>query len=123
MRLRLGLSSELTRRFSRQDVADYVALGGAPVPNGAVPEPLVSALFSCLLGERLPGPGTNYLKQETEFAATARVGQPLTGSVTVTRLRPPKRLVDLETICRDDSGELICRGRALVRFDPPAGWE
>lgn len=36
-----------------------------------VPEPLIAGLFSTLLGVRLPGPGTNYLKQELGFHGPA----------------------------------------------------
>ena len=34
--------------------------------------------------------------------------------VEITRLRPEKHLVDLATTCTDDSGDVVCRGRALV---------
>ncbi len=81
-----------------------------------MPEPLISALFSYLLGVRLPGRGTNYLKQEMTFLAEARWGASLTASVEVTRLRPEKDLVDLATLCVQADGTVICRGRALVLF-------
>jgi 3-hydroxybutyryl-CoA dehydratase len=79
-----------------------------------VPEPLIGALFSYLLGVQLPGFGTNYLKQEMRFLAPAAPGSALTARVEVTRLRPEKHLVDLATTCRDGDGRLICEGRALV---------
>jgi acyl dehydratase len=112
-----GDSATLTRRFGVPDVDAYLALGGAPAPAGLVPEPLLGALFSCLLGVHLPGRGTKYLKQETAFLAPARLETVLTATVTVTRVRPEKRLVDLETACVDAAGELLCRGRALVLVD------
>lgn len=115
--LREGQSARTTRRFTEADVIAYVALGGAPPRAGTVPEPLIGALFSYLLGVRLPGHGTCYLKQETRFAAPAPLGRALTAQVTITRLRREKCLVDLETRCVDDAQELICTGRALVRFD------
>jgi hypothetical protein len=95
-------------------VAAYVELGGAPPPPGEAPEALIGALFSYLLGVKLPGAGTNYLKQITDYHAPARLGVPLTATVRVERLRPEKCLVDLETVCVDDGGALIARGRALV---------
>ncbi|HYE48115.1 MAG TPA: hypothetical protein VEB20_00885 [Azospirillaceae bacterium] len=112
--MRVGDSAAVTRAFTAADVADYVELGGHPPPAGAVPEPLVGALWSYLLGVKLPGLGTNYLKQETEYLAAARVGDPLTARVTITRLRPDKHLVDLETVCADSAGTVVGRGRALV---------
>jgi 3-hydroxybutyryl-CoA dehydratase len=48
-------------------------------------EPLIGALFSYLLGVRLPGYGTNYLKQEMHFLTAAPLDQPLTARVILTR--------------------------------------
>ncbi len=79
-----------------------------------MPEPLIAALFSYLLGVKLPGFGTNYLKQELEFLAPAPLGAELVASVEITRLRPEKDLVDLATICTTADGEPIAKGRALV---------
>lgn len=114
MALAIGQRAEMTRAFSADDVAGYVALGGHAVIHGNVPEPLVNALFSRLLGVELPGRGTNYLKQESEFFETARVGEALTAYVEITRLRPDKDLVDLRTRCVGEDGRLISEGRALV---------
>ena len=111
---RVGDSAETSRTFNQGHVADYVALGGEHPPPGRLPAPLVSALFSYLLGVKLPGPGANYLKQETEFVAPARVGEQLTARVEVTRLRPEKSLVDLATTCHGADGRLIATGRALI---------
>jgi 3-hydroxybutyryl-CoA dehydratase len=122
--MKLGDSAELTRVFASRDVADYLALGGAPPPPGTVPEPLIAALFSALLGVQLPGRGTNYLKQDTRYHAAAQVGERLTARVTVTRLRPDKHLVDLATTCGDAAGALVAEGRALVYVrDVPGAFE
>ena len=114
MALTIGQKAEMTRSFSAADVSRYAMLGGHEPARGEVPEPLVNALFSRLLGVELPGEGTNYLKQECEFFGVARVGEVLTASVEITRLRPEKDLVDLKTQCVGEGGKLISEGRALV---------
>ena len=114
MALTVGQKAETTRSFSAADVSRYMSLGGHEPAPGEVPEPLVNALFSRLLGVDLPGQGTNYLKQECKFFDTARVGEALTASVEITRLRPEKDLVDLRTRCVGEDGNLISEGRALV---------
>jgi len=112
--LRLGMSAVLTRSYSAHDVAEYTALGGhAPAPD-TVPEPLIGALFSTLLGMELPGLGTNYLKQETRHLRPARLAESLTAQVEITGLRLEKNLVDLATRCHDAQDRLIAEGRALV---------
>ena len=119
--MKTGDTAQLQRMFSRQDVADYEALCG-PLNSEFVPEPLIGALWSCLLGVHLPGVGTMYLKQETEHLAEARVGEVLTATVEITRIRPEKKLADLETRCTNNSGEVIAQGRALVYIGFVAGW-
>lgn len=112
--LHVGQSAEVTRSYGAAEVAEFLALSGAPGPAAQVPEPLIGALFSYLLGVRLPGYGTNYLKQDMQFLAPAPLDRPLTARVTLTRLRPDKHLADLETVCTGPDGTELCRGRALV---------
>lgn len=71
-------------------------------------------MFSDLLGTRLPGRGTNWLKQSLQFTAPARIGDALTATVEIVRVRPDKALINLSTVLRDSQGVLICRGEALV---------
>jgi len=111
--MKTGDSVEITRSYTPADMADFAALTGGELP-GHVPEPLIGALFSYLLGVHLPGSGTNYLKQSLTFLAPAPLNLPLTARVEITRLRPEKHLVDLATTCRLPDGTLVCEGRALV---------
>lgn len=114
--LALGDAASLEHCFTAADVRAWERLAEGPAPRDTVPEPLIAGLFSCLLGERLPGHGTNYLKQHLEVHAAAAVDEPLTARVSVTRLRPGKALVNLDTECRGVDGRLICTGEALVLF-------
>lgn len=111
----IGQTAATNRTYRRADGAAFARLSGMEdLTVEAVPEPLIGALFSYLLGVELPGSGTNYLKQEMTFLRPAPFDEPLTATVEVTRVRPDKHLVDLATVCRDASGAEICRGRALV---------
>jgi acyl dehydratase len=115
MSLEVGARAEVRRSYTEDDMRGFAQLAGngGEVPV-SVPGPLIGGLFSYLLGVELPGRGTNYLKQSLEFLAPAPVGETLTASVTITRLRPEKHLVDLETVCEAEDGTRICQGRALV---------
>lgn len=112
--LKPGMSVATQRVFDRTDITALTELTGAPDSGDAVPEALINGLFSYLLGVDLPGQGTNYLKQETDFLRPARLGDRLTARFEITRLRPDKHLVDLRTTCTDEHGELVADGRALV---------
>jgi acyl dehydratase len=112
--MKIGECAEVSRTFNNQDLRDYVELSGHAVSGDCVPEPLIGALFSFLLGMKLPGMGTRYLKQETRILQDALIGEALTAQVEITRLRPDKQLADLSTTCSRADGQLIASGRALV---------
>jgi 3-hydroxybutyryl-CoA dehydratase len=111
----IGQRAELARTFDVDDVADFASLmGGALDAIEEVPSGLVGGLFSTLLGTTLPGRGTNWMKQTLRFRSRARVGERLTASVMVVRVRPDKRLVNLRVACVTDAGAMVCEGEALV---------
>lgn len=126
--LEVGQRAVIRRSFTSQDLAEYVDLTGDSNPlfadaryarqlglNGpTIPGSLLGGLFSYLLGTRLPGRGTNYLKQRLAFPQPAYPGQEITAEVEVVRLRPHKELVNLSTVCTNPAGESVCEGEALV---------
>jgi acyl dehydratase len=126
--LEIGQQAEISRAFTAQDLAEYAALTGDVNPiftdagharrlglmGPMIPGSLLGGLFSTLLGTQLPGQGTNYLKQRLEFPAPAYSGQELTAAVKIMRIRPEKQLVNLSTLCTKPTGEVVCRGEALV---------
>ena len=112
--MKVGDRAEISRSFGAPDLAEYARLSGQQVSGERVPEPLIGGLFSYLLGVRLPGLGTMYLKQETRYPTMAAIGETLTARVEITRLRPEKQLADLATTCWREDGTCIASGRALV---------
>jgi len=117
--LKVGMEASCTRTFTDQDRLLYMQLSGTADSSTAddpypLPEPLIGGLFSFLLGTKLPGSGTNYLKQKMTFTGRGYYNEPLTAVVRITRLRPDKSLVNLKTECIDARGRQICHGEALV---------
>jgi acyl dehydratase len=112
--MKVGDSATIARTYATADLAAFAALCGHSGALAAVPEPLLAALFSYLLGVELPGRGANYLKQELAFHAPAPLGERLTATVAITRLRPEKHLCDLATTLTGADGRILAAGRALV---------
>jgi acyl dehydratase len=132
--LEIGQSVEARRTFTVQDLEEYADLSGDSNPvftdpgyarklgleGLIIPGSLIGGMFSYLLGTRLPGRGTNYLKQQLRFPAFAHPGQELTAAIEIIRIRPEKQLVNLRTICTIPVGDgstqspVVCRGEALV---------
>jgi acyl dehydratase len=133
--LTLGHRARSRRVFTSGDLAQYAELTGDtnPVHSDAVyarrlglagplvPGGLLAGQFSALLGTRLPGRGTNYLKQRLEFLAPAYAEQELTSTVEIIRIRPEKQLINLSTLCMNPAGETVCRGEALVLVSDVGG--
>ena len=127
-RLEIGQTACAKRTFSAQSLAEYSDLTGDTNPlfsdadytrqlgfkDCLVPGPLLSGMFSDLFGTKLPGRGTNWLKQNLHFPAPAYVGDEISATVEIIRLRPEKDLVNLRGTCTNSSGELVCQAQSLV---------
>jgi len=75
---------------------------------------LIAGLISTVLGTRLPGPGTIYLRQDLKFMAPVFIGDTVTATVQVTRVIDDKRRVVLATSCTNQDGKTVLEGEALV---------
>jgi len=126
--LHLGQTATVQREFSAKDLNTYAELIGdnnslfidkhyarkKGFKDQLIPGPLLSSMFSELLGTRLPGRGTNWLKQNLHFPAAAYVNDLITAQVEIIRLRPQKNLVNLLGTCKDSQGSLVCQAQTLV---------
>jgi acyl dehydratase len=126
--LRPGMRAGEERVFSAADLDEYGDLTGDRNPifrddaaarargfsGRVVPGPLLAGMFSGLLGTRLPGRGTGWMKQALRYPAPAYPGERLTASVVITRLRADKELVNLATRVVAADGRVVCDGEALV---------
>ncbi len=74
---------------------------------------LVASFISAVLGTKLPGPGCIYISQNLRFKAPVAIGDTVTARVTVTKLIPEKKFVELETIC-SVGDKLVIDGGATV---------
>lgn len=81
---------------------------GRPIAHGA----LVMAYWSALMGTQLPGPGTIYVTQHSEFRAPVYVGETVTVEVAVESVRP-SGLARLATRAWVQD-RLVAEGYALV---------
>ena len=121
--VKVGEYAEVSRCFNADDLDEYCSLSGHRLAGKDIPEPLIGGLFSYLLGVKLPGMGTMYLKQETRYLESGLLGESLVARVEVTRLREDKQLADLSTTSRGNNGRMIASGRALVYFGDVASHE
>ena len=78
---------------------------------------LSAGFVSAVIGTRLPGPGTVYMRQTLDFLAPVRIGDTVTATVEVIEKLEKKKRVRLKTICTNQQGVKVLEGEALV--SPP----
>jgi 3-hydroxybutyryl-CoA dehydratase len=78
---------------------------------------LSAGFISAVIGTRLPGPGTVYMRQTLDFLAPVRIGDTVTATVEVIEKMADKKRVRLKTTCVNQEGTRVLAGEALV--SPP----
>lgn len=74
---------------------------------------LTGSLISTVIGTKLPGTGTIYLKQDLEFVKAVRIGDTIRAEVEVVEKLEKGRVL-LKTQCYNQHDELVVDGKALV---------
>lgn len=75
-----------------------------------------ASLISTVLGTLLPGYGSIYLSQTVSFKKPVYIADTIDAIVTITGLIPEKRLMELDTICKNQTGEVVLEGRAVIKY-------
>jgi 3-hydroxybutyryl-CoA dehydratase len=78
---------------------------------------LLGGFISSILGNRLPGYGTIYIRQELNFLAPVRMGDTITARAEILEIIAEKNRVRLKTTCVNQDGTLVLDGEAVV--SPP----
>ena len=94
--------------------SDLVAANAAgfagPIAHGMV----AGSLFSEILGNELPGPGSVYLEQSFKFLAPVYVPSEVELVVEVVAIRADQKIVTVRTTCVDHQGTLCLDGQAVL---------
>jgi 3-hydroxybutyryl-CoA dehydratase len=78
---------------------------------------LLSAGFiSAVVANKLPGPGSIYLKQEFSFLAPVRIGDTITARVEILEILDKNR-IRMRTVCTNQEGTIVIDGEAVL--SPP----
>jgi 3-hydroxybutyryl-CoA dehydratase len=126
--LQVGQTDSLGKTITEADVLLYAAVStdtnpihidaevakqslfGERIAHGM----LSAGLISAVLGTRLPGPGSLYMRQSLRFAAPVKIGDTVKATVTVTALHTEKKRATLSTVCTVGDAVVI-EGEAYVQ--------
>ena len=126
--LSVGDTAGIERTLSQQDIQLFAIQSGDVNPAHLDPQFAAStrfhgvvahgmwgaALISAVLGTRLPGPGTIYLRQSLNFRAPVRIGDTLRVTVTVVAKDAENHHVRLDCRATRTDGTTVIDGEALV---------
>jgi len=129
--IHVGDVAELAKTVTESDIALFAGVTGdfnavhidaeaakTSVFGERIAHGMLSAGFiSAVLGMRLPGAGSIYLSQTLRFTKPVRIGDTVTARVEVLEVLTAKRRVRLATSCRNQNGEVVVDGEALVMLD------
>jgi len=120
----VGDSYNATRCFTADDVGLFAGLTHDDNPMHIDPEfaaqgrfgacvvhgMLVGSLFGAIVGQRFPG--AIYLSQTLDFRKPVYVGETVRATIEVQSVRAAGRMLDFETRCSNQEGELVLTGVA-----------
>ncbi|MDF7811130.1 MaoC family dehydratase [Hymenobacter sp. YC55] len=78
------------------------------------PGMLYSSLISAVIGTKLPGPGTIYVKQTLRFLKPVFINDEVTAIVSVAKILPSKQMAILSTKCFNQHQVAVISGEAVV---------
>jgi 3-hydroxybutyryl-CoA dehydratase len=128
MTIHMGMKASCVKTFTDGDVRQFAAITGDQNPvhldeqyaagtrfgQRIVHGMLTAGLISRLLGNDLPGPGTMYMGQTLKFKAPVFLGDTITATVEVVKIREDRGIVTLDTSCVNQDGVTVLEGEAVV---------
>lgn len=130
-KLNIGDTAEFAKTVSESDIYLYAGITGDFNPahinedyakntffKTRIAHGMLSAGFiSTAIGNKLPGTGSIYVKQDLRFLAPVRIGDTITARVEVIEIMDGKNRVRLKTVCVNQEGTQVLDGEAIV--SPP----
>jgi len=127
--IEIGQKAEMERMITGKDILRFAEVSGDRNPvhldedyakktffKGRIAHGMLSAAFiSAVLANKLPGPGSIYLKQELSFIKPIRIGDTITVAVKVIYKDDERERVILRTFCTNQNNELVVDGEATVK--------
>jgi acyl dehydratase len=126
--IQIGEMAIIIRHLSNRDIEIFASVSGNQNPTHTDIEYMkskshghllghgmwIGAVFSAILGMKLPGPGTRYISQTLQFHNSAKAGDTVTATARVLEKNAINNTVTLECTCVNQAGLSIASGIAEV---------
>jgi 3-hydroxybutyryl-CoA dehydratase len=131
--IEVGSSAEHTKTITEADLILFAGITGDFNPlhmnaeaaarsrfGGRIAHGMLTAsLLSTLVGMKIPGKDALYMSQTLRFTKPVRIGDTITARAEVLEVMRAKRRVRMRTTCRNQDGETVLEGEALVMVMEP----
>lgn len=125
----IGQKAEISRTIEERDISRFAELSGDNNPlhisaahsiggrfSGQICHGLLAASYiSAVLGTKLPGPGTIYLRQKLSFRKPVYLGDTVTAYVEIVSIDRNKAIITLKTDVVNQTGDRVIEGEAAVK--------
>ncbi len=126
--IQVGDKEFVRRTITEADIANFAGVSGDFNPLHTDEEYAKSTMFkgriahgfftavmiTNVVGNKLPGPGSVYLKQDLRFILPVRAGDTITAEVEVVEKIEDKQRVRLKTSCHNQNGKAVLDGEAVL---------
>ncbi len=126
--MQIGESAKIVRKLTRRDIELFAIVSGDINPahldedfssksrfHGVIAHGMLSgAMFSAVLGTKLPGPGTIYIDQAIKFLKPVRPDDTIEVTITVATKDEKRKIVTLNCVGVNQKGEDVVLGVATV---------
>lgn len=127
MKIEIGHTAELTKAITASDVELFaqISMDTNPVHlDDAFAQTsifkrrishgmLYGSFISAVIANKLPGPGSIYIKQDFSFLKPVFIGDTITARVEVIDI-PKENIYKLQTQCLNQHNELVIDGTAII---------
>ena len=128
--IKVGDSAKVSKCFLEEEVLDFANISTDNNPihldkqyaehtvfkRNIVHGMLVSSLISSVIGTKLPGEGSIYMKQTLDFLKPVYFGEECTAEVKVISKNDKRRIIVLETsVTKEDGKTKVISGQAVIK--------
>ena len=124
----IGMTTTRTMTFTDEKIRQFADVSGDENPihldddyaastqfgKRIVQGMLTASLFSAIFANDLPGYGSIYLGQNLKFTKPVFIGDTITATVTIAKIREGRNIITFDTICTNQDDETVIKGEATV---------
>jgi len=128
-KIKVGDRASLSKEITEEDIQKFVDMTGddnplhvdsefastTPFKDVVVHGMLGASFISTVIGTKLPGAGALWVSQTMNFLLPVRLGDEISVSCTVTKKQISQRLLELDAIIINQSGQVVLEGKGVVR--------